>query len=245
MGSRIPTACRGLYPCCPTVTPAAFVNNHTAERGDTVRDAGSPGCAAVEGVSLHACPCSVMVRCLGPCRILLNRPSDTLSYKLDEGGNVVSDTGAVECGQILASVSRANDGPRVAARCQHSVHQEPRHASVPVCVRMDIPEKPMPKDGPHAGLLLAPQEIEELCHGIADRLPPGRYVPRRAQIDRVSAITCERRRSDQASLHARTEQFPVPFAMTSTYEIRCLCSSDDPGNVALDKLKRLPVASRG
>src|SRR5207248_4619832 len=64
----------------------------------------------------------------------------------DKGGermDVHLDAGAVQSAQIRFAIYHANHGPRIAARSQHHIHQEARHAAVPVGVRVDITEKPV------------------------------------------------------------------------------------------------------
>src|SRR5437660_8169455 len=75
--------------------------------------------------------------------VLLKAPLHAADDKGCERMDVHLDAGAVHGAQIRLAIPDANHCPRIAARCQHSVHEEACHAAVPVRVRVDITEKPV------------------------------------------------------------------------------------------------------
>jgi hypothetical protein len=75
------------------------------------------------------------------CQVMpFEAPLDAADDKGCERVDVHLDAGAVQRAQIRLAIDDANHCPRIAARSQHDIHEEPRHAAVPIRVRVDVTE---------------------------------------------------------------------------------------------------------
>jgi hypothetical protein len=67
-------------------------------------------------------------------------PLHAADNKRCERMDVHLDAGVVQRAQIRLAIYDANHRPRISARSQHDIHEEARHAAVPVGVRVDVTE---------------------------------------------------------------------------------------------------------
>ncbi len=68
-----------------------------------------------------------------------------VSQKSREGLYPLTRAGLVQRRHVLGPVLHSDHGPRVPPRTQHQIHQETRHPAVSIGPRMDVPERPVPK----------------------------------------------------------------------------------------------------
>ena len=170
------------------------------------------------------------------------RPAHAFRDKACERLDVAVDARTVELRKIRVAVLDAHDRPEIAAGSKHRIHQEPRHASVAVGIRMDIAEEPVAENRHTPG-----------SHSCASRsknsgwraygLPARRHLARRAQVDGVIAVASERARRKNTRRHAGLEQFSVPVAVRVTDKLSRIDSADDLADIRLHDLESLRVAA--
>ena len=109
---------------------------------------------------------------------LLNGPLNPLREEFGKGADLLIDACIVQSRQVLLAVFDAHDGPWIAARRQHCVHQKPGHATIPVRIRVNIPEHPVAQNRANAGLGFMLQEVEQSPHRVNHDFPPWRDISR-------------------------------------------------------------------
>ena len=75
----------------------------------------------------------------------LDRPLNPLGEEFGKGTDLLIDARAVQRGQLRPAVFYAYNCPGLPARCQHSVHRKPGHASIPVRLWVNIPNIQWPR----------------------------------------------------------------------------------------------------
>jgi hypothetical protein len=91
---------------------------------------------------------------------VLDRRLNPLREEFSKGTDLLIDARAVQRSRVWPAVFHAYNGPGIPARRQHSVHQKPGHASIPVRAWVNIPKHPVAENGANASLWFMFQEIE-------------------------------------------------------------------------------------
>src|SRR3990167_1917454 len=99
------------------------------------------------------------------------------------------NTGAFQRGHIIIALFQRNNGPWIAARGQHQVHQEPPHPPVSIYIRMNVDEHEMSQHNANRRFVFLLQQLKEGRYQFAHGFLAGRRMHRAPNVNRAIAIT--------------------------------------------------------
>lgn len=135
---------------------------------------------------------------------------DCIGEELTERADVSLRARSGQRGHISVPTLYPDDGPGIASRSKHGIHQESAHAPVSIHVGVDVDEEEVPQYGPNCRRWLLGKKGEQRGHHLAYRVTRGWDVTGISDVHGPRSVTREIGSLEQTSLDAATPSLTGP-----------------------------------